>query len=143
MEPMPVAALLAHPAGAYGALVVTLAALVHAWHTRSVAGAGVAASAALLTALASIHAPPPLGGAALLALGVGFLQAEFLLPTYGAALLAGLVSSGAGSWLLLSAAHDAGNALPPVPRVLLAALGTSLLLAATLRGIRVRTLPSR
>lgn len=134
-------ALLANPAGAYACVVLTLAAFVYACHTREFVPLFAAVSAALLTGLAFAHAAPSATGLALLVAGLALLQAEFLLPTYGSALLTGLVASGAGSWLLLGATPVAGGTLAGPVRIALAALGTALLLAAVLRGFRLRTLP--
>ena len=61
-----------------------------------------------------------------------------VMPTYARQNL--VFESGAGSWLLLGATPGAGGTLTMPARVALAALGTSLLLAAVLRGFRLRTL---
>ena len=135
-------ALLCHPAGAYGCLVVALAAFVYAWHTRSFVPAFTAASAALLTTLSFLHVPPDSLALLLLAIGVVLLQIEFLRPTYGAALLLGLAASIVGSWQLLAAAPGASGTLAPALRVVLAVTGTLTLAAAALRGLRLRTLGS-
>lgn len=137
--PFPVA-LLAHPAGAYACLVASLAAFVYAWHTRTFVPAFTAASAAILTALAFLHAPPDPAGLLLLAVGVALLQTEFQQPTYGAALVTGLGASISGSWLLLSPASDATAALAPALRGAIALGGTLLILVAVVRGFRLRTL---
>lgn len=138
---MPLAVvLLSNPAGAYACFVTTLAAFVYACHTRTFVPMFTAVSAALLTGLAFAYTPPNGAGLALLVAGIALLQAEFLVPTYGAALLTGLTASAAGSWLLLSATPTARDALTAAPRVALATLGTMLLLAAVLRGLRLRTL---
>jgi membrane-bound serine protease (ClpP class) len=131
-------ALLCHPAGAYGCVVAALAALVYAWHTRSFVPAFAAAAAALLGALAFLQVPRDPAGVLLLAVGVALLQGEFLLPTYGAALLAGFAASVSGSWLLLAAAPHAALAAPL--RAAIALVGALTLLAAVLRGFRLRTL---
>jgi membrane-bound serine protease (ClpP class) len=133
---MPLAvALLCHPAGAYTCLVTALAAFAYAWHTRRFVPSFMAASAAALTTLAFLQVPPDGVGVALVALGVALLQTELMLPTYGAALVAGYAASVAGSWRLLAA-------LPGSPTLWLAIAlaGTSALLAAVLRGFRLRTL---
>jgi len=133
-------ALLSHPAGAYACLVTALAAFAHACHTRRFVPAFTAASAAALTMLAFVQVPPDTAGVALVALGVAVLQAELMLPTYGAALVGGCSAALTGSWRLLAAAADAAPALPAPLRVALAIAGTLLLLAAVLRGFRLRTL---
>jgi membrane-bound serine protease (ClpP class) len=133
-------ALLCHPAGAYGCLVVALAAFVYAWHTRRFVPAFTAASAALLTTLSFLHVPPDSLAALLLAIGVVLLQVEFLRPTYGAALLLGLGASIVGSWQLLAPAPGASGTLAPPLRIALALTGTLMLAAAVLRGLRLRTL---
>lgn len=138
--PWPVA-LLAHPAGAYAALVATIAALVHAYHTRAFVPAFTAASAATLTALAFLHRAPDPAALAALVLGVALLHAEFLWSTYGLAALLGLGTCTWGSWVLLGAAGPVWPALPPPLRLAIGAAGSLLLLAAVLRGMRVRTLP--
>jgi membrane-bound ClpP family serine protease len=138
--PWPVA-LLDHPAGAYAALVVAVAALVHAYHTRAFLPAFVGVSAGALTALAFLHREPDTMGLAALALGVALLHAEFLWSTYGLAALFGLACSALGSWRLLAPVVTGWPALPTSLRVAAALLGSSLLFAAVLRGMRVRTLP--
>jgi membrane-bound serine protease (ClpP class) len=141
MSPMPFAvALLCHPAGAYACLVTALAAFAYACHTRRFVPACTAASAAALTTLAFLQIPPDTAGVALVALGVAVLQAELMLPTYGAAFVAGCSAVLAGSWRLLATAADAAPALPAPLRLALALVGTLVLLAAVLRGFRVRTL---
>ena len=134
-------ALLCHPAGAYACLVVALAAFIYAWHTRRFVPAFTAASAALLTTLSFLHVPPDTVALLLLAIGVVLLQAEFLLTTYGAALLLGLAASIVGSWQLLATAPGASGTLAPALRIALALTGTLTLAAAVLRGLRQRTLP--
>lgn len=136
-------AVLANPAGAYACLVVTLAAFVYACHTHRFVPLFAAVSAALLTGLAFAHSPPHVAGLALLVAGLALLQAEFVWPTYGAALLAGLAASGAGSWALLGATRAAGAALAAPTRIALATLGTAVLFGAVLRGFRLRTLLQR
>jgi membrane-bound ClpP family serine protease len=138
--PLPVA-LLDHPAGAYAALVVTIATLVHAYHTRAVVPAFTAVSAAALTTLAFLHRAPDTTSLVALALGVALLHAEFLWSTYGLAALLGLGACTLGSWQFLASAGAAWPALPTPLRIAAALLGSLLLLAAVLRGMRVRTLP--
>ena len=137
--PLPIA-LLCHPAGAYACLVAALAGLVYAWHTRTFVPAFTAASAALLTTLAFLQVPPDSCAVLLLAIGVVLLQIEFVLPTFGAALLIGLVASIVGSWQLLAAAPGASGTLVPAVRSALTLAGTLTLAAAVLRGLRLRTL---
>ena len=137
--PFPIA-LLCHPAGAYVCLVAALAGFVYAWHTRTFVPAFTAASAALLTTLAFLHVPPDFCAVLLLAIGVVLLQLEFVLPTYGAAILIGLAASIGGSWQLLAAAPGASGTLVPAARIALALAGTLTLAAAVLRGLRLRTL---
>lgn len=134
-------ALLCHPAGAYGFLVVALGASVYACHTRTFVPVFTAASAAALTALAFLHVQPSFGGPLLLALGVALLQCELLLPTYGAALVGGFAASVGGSWLLLTPTHGAAIVLATAPKLALALAGALVLLGAVLRGFRRRTLP--
>ena len=126
-------ALLAAPAGTYGCLVVALAALVYAWHARAFVAAFTGVSAAALTLLAFLLYRPDATATATLALGVALLHAEFRFATYGAAAALGLATCAWSSWLLL--------APPTWLRVAATALGTSLLFAAVLRGMRARTLP--
>jgi membrane-bound serine protease (ClpP class) len=132
-------ALLCHPAGAYACLVTALAAAIYACHTGKFVAAFTAASAAALTALSFLQVPPELTGLALVAIGAALLQAELLVPTYGAALAAGCAACVAGSWRLLAAAPT----LPAAARVALALAGTVVVLAAVLRGFRLRTLRLR
>jgi membrane-bound ClpP family serine protease len=133
-------ALLCHPAGAYACLVTALAAFVYTWHTRKFLPAFTAATAALLTTLSFLHVPPDRWALLLLAIGVVLLQTEFLRPTFGAALLVGLVASSVGSWQLLAAAPGSSGTLAPALRGALAGAGTLTLAAAALRGLRLRTL---
>ncbi len=132
-------ALLCHPAGSYACLVTALAAFVYACHTRKFVAAFTATSATALTTLAFLQVPPELAGLALVAAGVALLQAELLVPTYGATLVAGCAACVAGSWRLLAAATP----LPPAVRLALALAGTAALLATVLRAFRLRTLPMR
>jgi hypothetical protein len=138
--PWPIA-LLDHPAGVYGVVVVAVGAFVHAYHTRALVPAFTAVSATTLAALAFLHRAPDATGLAALALGVALLHAEFLWSTYGLAALLGLSACACGSWQLLASAGTAWPALPAPLRIAAALLGSSLLLAAVLRGMRVRTLP--
>jgi membrane-bound ClpP family serine protease len=141
---MPLAvALLCHPAGAYACLVTALAASVYACHTCAFVPAFTAVSAAALTTLAFLQVPPDFAGVALVALATVLLQAELVLPTYGAALVSGCAAGIAGSWRLLAAAAEAEPALPAAARLAIALAGTLALLAAVLRGFRLRTLGTR
>jgi membrane-bound ClpP family serine protease len=143
-EPMPFAiALLCHPAGAYACVVTAMAAFAYAWHTRSFVPGFTAAAAAVLAALAFLRVPPDVRGLLLLALGAALLQWEFLYPTFGAAFIAGFASSVIGSWLLLAAGCGPPAALAPPVRAAIAVLGTLVLLAAVLRGLRRSTLSAR
>jgi membrane-bound ClpP family serine protease len=135
-------ALLCHPAGAYACLVTALAGFVYACHTRKFVPAFTSASAAVLTTLAFLLVPPDALGLGLVALGAVLLQTEFVLPTYGAALVTGCAAGITGSWRLLGAA-EATPALPEAVRLALAIAGTLTLLAAVLRGFRLRTLGPR
>jgi hypothetical protein len=89
-------ALLCHPAGAYACLVTTLAAVVYAWHTRRFVPSFTAASAGALTTLAFLQVPPDASDVALVGLGIALLQLELVLPTYGAALVAGCATTVTG-----------------------------------------------
>ncbi len=141
---MPIAvALLCHPAGAYACLVTALAGFAYACHVWRFVPAFTAASAAALTTLAFLQVPPDAAAVALVALGTVLLQAEFVLPTYGAALATGCAAGIAGSWRLLAAAAEATPALPAPLRLAIAIAGTLTLLAAVLRGFRLRTLGTR
>jgi membrane-bound ClpP family serine protease len=138
--PWPVA-LLEHPAGAYAALVVAVAAFIHAYHTRAFVPAFTAVGGTALAALAFLHRAPDVAGLAALGVGVALLHAEFLWSTYGLAALLGLGACACGSWQLLASGGAVWPALPTPLRIVVALIGSSLLLAAVLRGMRVRTLP--
>jgi membrane-bound ClpP family serine protease len=141
---MPIAvALLCHPAGAYGFVVVTLGAFVYACQARTFVPAFTAFAAAALTALAFLHVPPSPHGLLLIGLGVALLQCELLLPTYGTALMAGIAACVGGSWLLLAPPHGATVVLATAPKLAVAVTGSLALLAAVLHGFRRRTLPPR
>jgi membrane-bound ClpP family serine protease len=136
-------AVLCHPAGAYGCVVTALGAFVYACHTRTFVPTFTAVAAALLSTLAFLQVPPDATGLLLLALGVAALQLEFLAPTCGAALLTGLTLGVSGSWRLLDAVPAAVAPLPPALRIAVAVAGTLVLLAAVVRGFRLRTLLPR
>ena len=140
--PLPVA-LLYHPVGAYACLVTALAGFVYAWHTRRLLAAITTMAAAALTGAAFLQVPPDAAGIALVALGVALLQTELVLPTYGAAFVTGCAAAVMGAWRLLDTAPSAAQALPPAVRLALATAGTLTLLAAVLRGFRLRTLGAR
>jgi membrane-bound ClpP family serine protease len=141
---MPLAvALLCHPAGAYGFVVVTLGSFVYACQVRTFVPAFTASAAAVLTGLAFLHVSPSPHGLLLLGLGVILLQCELLLATYGAALIGGLAACVAGSWLLLAPQPGATVVLAAAPKLAIAVAGSLALLAALLRGFRRRTLAPR
>jgi membrane-bound ClpP family serine protease len=136
-------AVLSHPAAAYALVVTAVAAFVYGWYARSFVSGCAASAAALLATLGFVYVPPDGCGLLLLALGVGLLKWEFSFPTYGAALLAGLALGVFGSWLLLATGPDPRTALTAPARIVLALLGTLVLLAAVLRGWRLATLSLR
>ncbi|HJR68524.1 MAG TPA: hypothetical protein VKA43_00615, partial [Gammaproteobacteria bacterium] len=109
--------------------------------TRAFVPAFAAVSGAALTALAFLHRAPDAAALLALGLGVALLHAEFLWSTYGLAALLGVGACGLGSWQLLASAGAAWPALPTPLRIAAALLGSVLMLAAVLRGMRVRTLP--
>jgi membrane-bound serine protease (ClpP class) len=130
------------PLLAYYLLVGALAALVYATYVpHAFVVRFTAIAAALLTLLAYLHQPPSPLGFVLLLLGVALLNLEFLLPTFGAAGSGGIAATVVGSWWLLEPATRALSR-PGYWRLAVAASGTLLLLAAVLRGVRRRTLPS-
>lgn len=122
-------ALLCHPIGAYTFLVVAVAGLVYGIHVRRFVSLFTGVSAALLTTLAFLHVPPSGTAVALLIVGAVLLNLEFRCSTGGTAGVLGLAATLGGSWQLLVT-------LPPPWRAALAALGTALVLLATLRGWR-------
>lgn len=132
--PFPIA-LLSHPAGAYGFLVIAVAGLFYGGLGRVFVPAFTGVAAALLTALAFLHqAPNPLA-LSLLAVGLLLVTAEFLLPTAGAAGLTGFAANVGGSWLLLAGVE-------PLPlRLLLAFVGAIALAIVVARTMRRCTLP--
>ena len=143
ISPLPFAvALLCHPAGAYGFIVVALGASAYACTTRSFVAAFTAASAAVLSALAFLHIEPSFSGLLLLALGVMLLQCELWFATYGTALVLGFATSLLGSWLVLAPA-GATPVLSAEAKAALALAGSLALLATVLHGYRRRTLPRR
>lgn len=127
------------PACAYTWLVLALCGVLHASYVpRFTTGlAGTAATA--LAALGYLHAPPSGAAIALLTLGVLLLNLEFLRPTFGAALIAGLATTTAGSWWLLAVKSPAAP-LPTELRIVLTVAGALALLVSTERAVRRYTL---
>jgi membrane-bound ClpP family serine protease len=131
-------ALLAHPAGAYVALVVAVGGGVYGALARRFVPAFTGAAAGFLTLLAFLHVRPHGAALPLIAAGVGLLVAEFRFGSHGTAGTIGLAAVFAGSWLAL-----APPALVPLPlpwRAMLALAGTLALLLATVGGWRRATL---
>lgn len=132
---MPLAvALLCHPAGAFVSLVAAVVAGLYAAQSHRFLPVFTAASAALLTLLAFLQAPPSGAGLVCLGIGVVLLHAEFRWATFGLAGLLGIAAALFGAWLLLAA-------LEPAVRGTLALLGALVLLAAVAHTVRLRTLP--
>jgi membrane-bound ClpP family serine protease len=139
---MPLAvALLCHPIGTYGFFVVAVASLVYARPSRTFVPTFSGIGCSALTLLAFVQVPPDYVGLALLALGVALLHCEFVVPTYGVALGAGLLAGTVGSWLMLGGMVS--PAVPPVLRIAVALSGTLVLLGAVVRAARLRTLSTR
>jgi membrane-bound serine protease (ClpP class) len=132
-------ALLSHPVGTYACVVTAGAACSYGWHARSISAAFTAGAAMLAAAVGFADAPPSGAGLLLLVLGIALLHGEFLVPTYGVALVAGLAVAATASWLLLETGPGA-TPLPPLLRLAMAAAGAVVLLAAVLRGFRRYTL---
>jgi membrane-bound serine protease (ClpP class) len=138
---MPVAiVVVSPPAGAYAWLVVAIGGLTYATYVPRFVIAFVGASAGTLAALGYLHVPPDAAGLALLALGVLLLNLEFLRPTFGAAAMAGLAATTAGSWRLLGVAPPLAP-LPAAVRITCAVVGALALLMVTERAVRRYTLP--
>lgn len=133
---MPFALLIVSPpAAAYAWLVLALCGLLRcAYVPRFVPGLAGGAAGVLAT-LGYLHAPPDGGALALLAGGVVLLNVEFLRPTFGAALIAGLVAATAGSWRLLAMQPPAAP-LPTAAQGALAVGGALVLLVCTQRAVR-------
>jgi len=132
-------ALLQHPVGAYGFLVVAISGFLYAALTRTFLPAFTGAAAMLLTLLAFLQIPPNLLGLLLLAVGIVLLHVEFLLPTSGAAGLLGLgVTTWASSVLL---APSVATAMNGPSRLAIAIAGTLALFGVVARTMRLRTLP--
>ncbi len=127
-------ALLCHPLGMFASLVVALVTALYAAHSHRFLPTFTAVSFALLTLFSFLQVPPAATGLAWLLAGMALLHAELLVPTFGAAGLAGVAATGWGSWALLAA-------LAPLPRGAAALLGSIILLAAVARTMRLRTLP--
>jgi membrane-bound ClpP family serine protease len=132
-------ALLAHPAGAYVALVAAIAGLFYGAHVRRFVPLFAGVCAGVLALLGFLHVPPHGAALPLIAVGVALLTAEFRFGSVGAAGALGLAGAFAGSWLLL--APPAIEPLPPPWRALLALAGTLALALAVLAGWRRATLP--
>jgi membrane-bound serine protease (ClpP class) len=128
------------PAGAYAWLVVGIGALLYAAYVPRFVVAFAGATAATLAALGYLQLPPDAAGLVLLAIGVLLLNVEFLRPTFGAAAIAGLVATTAGSWRVLGAAPPVVP-LPPALRIACAIVGALALLVITERAVRRYTLP--
>jgi membrane-bound serine protease (ClpP class) len=141
---MPLAiAVVVPPAAAYAWLVASIAGLLYAAYAPRTVVIGLAGGAAgVLALLGYLHVPPDGLGLALLGLGVLLLNAEFLLPTFGAAVVAGLVATTLGSWRLLGALPPVAP-LPFAARCTLALAGPVVLLVVTARSVRRYTLPRR
>ena len=132
---MPLAlALLHHPLGTYAALLLAVIAALYAVQSRRFLPSVACVSAAVLALLAFLELPPSPTGLTWLGVAVVLLHAEFLWPTFGIAAVLGAGSAAWGSYLLLAP-------LEPPARVPAALVGALLLLAATARTMRLRTLP--
>jgi membrane-bound serine protease (ClpP class) len=133
-------AVVSPPAGAYAWLIVAIGGLSYALYVPRFMIAFAGAAAGTLSALGYLHVPPDTAGLVLLALGVLLLNLEFLRPTFGAAALAGLAATTAGSWRLLGVAPPLAP-LPATLRVACAVGGALALLVITERAVRRYTLP--
>ncbi len=133
-------AVVSPPAGAYAWLVIAIGGLVYATYVPRFVIAFAGATAGALAALGYLHAPPDAVAVPLLTLGVLLLNLEFLRPTFGAAAMAGLAATTAGSWCLLRAAPPLAP-LPTTLRIACAILGTLALFLITERAVRRYTLP--
>ena len=137
---MPFAVALLHdPAGIYGFLVAAIVASLYAAQRPAFLPAFAGIAAALLTALGFVAVPPNLPGLWLLAVGIGLLHAEFLIPTSGAAGALGLGVTAWASILLLTPGAFATAAGPL--RFAVALIGTIVLFGAVAHTMRLRTLP--
>jgi membrane-bound ClpP family serine protease len=134
-------AVVSPPAGAYAWLVAGISGLLYAAYAPRSFVIGVAGGAAvLLSLLGYLHVPPDYVGLAGFAIGVLLLNLEFLAPTFGAAAIAGLAATVAGSWRLLATRPP----VPPLPDALhtaLAVAGALVLFAVAERAVRRYTLP--
>ena len=133
-------AVVSPPAGAYAWLVVAIGGLSYAIYTPRFVVAFAGATAGTLAALGYLQVPPDTTGLLLLALGVLLLNLEFLRPTFGAAAIAGLAATTAGSWRLLSVVPPLAP-LPVALRLACAVAGTLALLVITERAVRRYALP--
>ncbi len=133
-------AVVSPPAGAYAWLIIAIGGLLYATYVPRFVIAFVGAAAGTLAALGYLHVPPDAAGLVLLAFGVLLLNLEFLRPTFGAAAVAGLVATTAGSWRLLGAAPPL-TPLPAALRIACAVVGALALLVITERAVRRYTLP--
>jgi membrane-bound serine protease (ClpP class) len=133
-------AVVSPPAGAYAWLVVAIGGLLYAMYVPRFVIGFVGASAGTLAALGYLHVPPDAAGLVLLALGVLLLNLEFLRPTFGAAAMAGLAATTAGSWRLLGVVPPLAP-LPAELRFACAVVGALALLVITERAVRRYTLP--
>ena len=133
-------AVVSPPAGAYAWLVVAIGGLSYAIYVPRFVIAFAGVTAAALAALGYLHVPPDASGIVLLTLGVLLLNLEFLRPTFGAAAIAGLCATTAGSWRLLGVVPPL-TPLPAALRVACAVVGALALLVITERAVRRYTLP--
>jgi membrane-bound ClpP family serine protease len=131
-------ALLSHPVGTYGFVLIAVIGVTYGLHARRFLPWFTGTSAALLAALGCLHVRPSIASVALLAAGIVLLHAEFRLATRGLAGMLGLAAAGGGSWGLLASAQCT---LPPLLRLALVALGALALLFGIGRAMRRATLP--
>jgi membrane-bound ClpP family serine protease len=131
-------ALLSHPVGTYGFVLIAVIGVTYGLHTRRFLPGFTGTSAALLAALGFLHVRPSLASVALLVAGIALLHAEFRIATGGLAGVLGLAAAGGGSWGLLASEQFA---LPFTWRLAVVALGALALLVGIGRAIRRATLP--
>jgi len=132
-------AVVSPPAGAYAWLIIAIGGLVYAAYVPRFVIAFAGTTAGALAALGYLHAPPDTVALPLLTLGVLLLNLEFLRPTFGAAAIAGLAATTAGSWRLLGSAPPLAP-LPITLRIACAVVGAVALLVITERAVRRYTL---